>query len=55
MKTRIAEKLYSMNDPTDLLKFETVEKIFNMFAKTKTNTEFIDTLKAQVVKKNKEN
>ena len=35
--------------------FTTVEKILNMFAKTKDNTEFIDTLKKQVVKKpNKE-
>ncbi len=34
---------------------ETTEKIFNMFAKTKTNTDFIEVLKAQVVKKqNKE-
>ena len=30
---------------------ETVEKIFNMFAKTKDNVEFIETLKKQVVKK----
>ena len=34
---------------------ETVEKIFNIFAKTKDNIEFMDTLKKQVVKKtNKE-
>jgi len=34
---------------------ETVEKIFNMFAKTKDNVEFMETLKKQVVKKtNKE-
>lgn len=30
-KESIAEKLYSMNDPTDLLKFETVEKIPMVF------------------------
>ena len=30
-KEEIAEKLYSMNDPTDLLKFETVEKIPMVF------------------------
>ncbi|MBR5227276.1 MAG: transcription termination factor Rho [Clostridia bacterium] len=31
---------------------ETVEKILNIFAKTSNNTEFIETLKKQVVKKN---
>jgi hypothetical protein len=30
---------------------ETTEKIFNMFAKTDNNIEFIDVLKKQVVKK----
>lgn len=32
---------------------ETIERIFNMFAKTDNNIEFIDMLKKQVVKKNK--
>ena len=32
-------------------KIEVVEKIFNLFAKTKSTKEFIDTLNKQIVKK----
>ena len=44
-----------INGQNSVQAIEVVEKIFNMFAKTKTNLEFIEVLKKQVVKKsNKE-
>jgi len=47
----IIRKLIGNQTVNSTQAIETVEKIFNMFAKTKTNTEFIDMLKSQVVKK----
>lgn len=49
----IIRKLIGNQNSTQAI--ETVEKIFNMFAKTKDNVEFMEVLKKQVVKKpNKE-
>jgi len=49
----IIRKLIGTQNSTQAI--ETVEKILNMFAKTKDNNEFIEMLKKQVVKKtNKE-
>ena len=45
----IVRKLIGNQNSTQSI--ETIEKIFNMFAKTDTNVEFMDMLKKQVVKK----
>lgn len=49
--SNIIRKLIGSQNSTQAI--ETVEKILNMFAKTKDNTEFIDTLKKSVKKSDK--
>ena len=50
----IIRKLIGSQATNSMQAIETVEKIFNMFAKTTTNKEFMTLLKSQVVKKSKD-
>ena len=50
----IIRKLIGSQAANSTQAIETVEKIFNMFAKTTTNKEFMTLLKSQVVKKSKD-
>ena len=50
----IIRKLIGNQTANSTQAIETVEKIFNMFAKTTTNKEFMTLLKTQVVKKSKD-